>query len=109
MDTRALSMARSLRSSAKVGALVLLSVCGPAFAQQQGDGLVSVPFSSLSASAQQEILALQNGLNRVTPVSPPVFPVETRVARDVHADIPTRPLALNTGRVRINWAVGMYR
>jgi hypothetical protein len=109
MDTRALSMARSLRSSATVSVLVLFSVCGSAFAQQQGDGLVTVPFSSLSASAQQEIIALQGGLNRAAPVSTPLFPLEAPAARDQITPLPSRTVMLDGRRVRINWAVGMYR
>jgi hypothetical protein len=109
MDTRALSMARSLRSSAKVGALVLLAVCSPAVAQQQGDGFVSVPFSSLSSAAQQEVLALQRGLNRTAPSIPRHLPLETPVARNEISPDQRLPLLSNDGRVRINWAIGMYR
>jgi hypothetical protein len=109
MDTRALSMARGLRSSAKVGALVLLAVCSPAFAQQQGDGFVSVPFSSLSAAAQEEVLSLEGGLSRAAPGNAPLFPLETPVARNDAAPTQLLPLLRDGRRVRINWAIGMYR
>ena len=109
MDTRALSMARSLRSSAKVGALVLFAAGGPSFAQQQGDGFVSVPFSSLSAAAQQEVLALRGGLSRTGQSGTPHFPLETPVTRNEVLPAQALPILRNDGRVRINWAVGMYR
>ena len=109
MDTRALSMARSLRLSASVGALVLFSVCGSAFAQQQGEGQLTVPFSSLSASAQQEILALQNRLNRGAPAAPVLLPVEEPVARNVVLPLPTQQVSQDGRKARFNWAIGVYR
>lgn len=109
MDTRALSMARSLRLSAGVGALVLFSVCGSAFAQQQGEGQLTIPFSSLSASAQQEILALQNRLNRSEPAAPVLLPVQEPASRNVAVPLPTQPLSLDGRKARFNWAIGVYR
>lgn len=109
MDTRVLSMARSLRLSASVGALVLFSIGGAAFAQQQGDAPLSVPFSALSASAQQEILMLQNRLNRTGTTDPLVIPVDEPVARSVSAPLPVQSLSHDDRRARANWTIGVYR
>jgi hypothetical protein len=109
MDTRAFSMARSLRSLASVGALVFFSVSGTAFAQQQGDDLVLVPFSSLSYAAQQEILALR-GVQPVVPAAEPLpLPLEETVARDSISPFDTQTVMVDGRRVRINWAIGVYR
>jgi hypothetical protein len=109
MDTRALSMARSLRFSASVCALVVSTVCGPALAQQQGDGQVTVPFSSLSVGAQQEILALQNSLNSGPASGPAFFPLQEPVARAAALPLQPQTVMLDGRRVRLNWAIGVYR
>jgi hypothetical protein len=108
MDTRAFSMARSLRSYAGAGVLVLCSICAPALAQQDDD-LVTIPFSSLSAAAQAEILALQ-GIQAPGAASQPLlFPVDEPVTQGVNTPVQSQTVMLNGRRVRINWAIGMYR
>jgi hypothetical protein len=109
MDTRAFSMARSLRLSAGVGALVLSVTCGSAIAQNRGDDQISIPFSSLSVSAQQEILALQRIQNRESDVIAPAFPVDQPVARQSVVPVPSQTVMLDGRKLRINWAIGMYR
>jgi hypothetical protein len=100
-------MARSLRLSAGVGALVVLSAFGPATAQQRGDEPLLIPFSSLSASAQAEILALQPDLNRGPLPSP--LPLDFPVTQGVSSPINVETVMVDGRRVRINWAIGMYR
>jgi hypothetical protein len=109
MDTRAFSMARSLRRYAGAGALVLCSICGPALAQQQDDDLVTIPFSALSAAAQAEILALQGVPPVVVATNPLDFPFDMPVAQGVSDPVQTQTVMVDGRRVRINWAVGMYR
>ncbi len=109
MDTRAFSMARSLRYSASVGALVFVSLCGPAFAQNRGDDQITVPFSSLSASAQQEIIALQRGVNRETAADPLLFPLDAPAVRRSPLPLQAEAVMLDGRKARINWAIGVYR
>ena len=109
MDTRAFSMARNLRSYAGAGALVLLSVCGPGFAQPQDDELVLVPFSSLSSAAQQEILALKQAQNPVSVADPIGLSVNEPVTQQSAAPADGQFMMVDGRRVRINWAIGVYR
>lgn len=109
MDTRAFSMARSLRKSASAGALVLVSLFGPAFAQNRGDDRIMVPFSALSASAQQEIVALQRNVNRETAPDPLLFPLDAPVTRQTPLHLQAETAMLDGRKARINWAIGVYR
>jgi hypothetical protein len=102
-------MARSLRSCAGAGVLVLCSICAPASAQQRDGDQVTVPFSSLSASAQAEILALQGFDSRSSAANPLIFPVDEPATQSVRAPLSTETVMLDGRKVRINWAIGMYR
>lgn len=109
MDTRAFSMARSLRISASAVALVVSMVAGPAFAQNRGDDQVVVPFSSLSASAQQEIIALRRASSSDSVRAPLLLPADQPVARNQNAPFQSAPVMLDDRRLRIGWAIGVYR
>jgi hypothetical protein len=109
MDTRAFSMARNLRFSASVSAFVIIAACGPVFAQNRGDDQITVPFSSLSAAAQQEIISLQRGLNRETASDPLLFPLDAPVARRAPVPLQAETVMLDGRKVRVNWAIGVYR
>ncbi|MGL4322078.1 MAG: hypothetical protein ACRCS3_14560 [Paracoccaceae bacterium] len=109
MDTRAFSMARSLRNSAGALALALGAVTGPAFALDGDDSQITVPFSSLSYSAQQEIAALQREMIHSGAPNQGLFPIDEPVARDLAPGFDVEPVMLDGRRVRINWAVGVYR
>jgi hypothetical protein len=102
-------MARSLRISASAVALVLSMVSGPAIAQNLGDEQISVPFSSLSAAAQQEIIALQRQLNHESAPAPVFQPLERPVSRTVATPVHSAPALLDDRRARVNWAIGVYR
>ncbi len=109
MDTRAFSMARSLRSYAGAGVLVLCSICAPALAQQQDDDLVTIPFSALSASAQSEILALRGVRTESTAADPLLFPFDQTVSQGLSNPVQSETVMVDGRRLRINWAIGMYR
>lgn len=108
MDTRAFSMARVMRFTATVGALVIGTAFGPSFAQQHGEDQLLIPFSSLSASAQAEILALQRDIARASAPAAPL-PQELPVARQQTSPVGIDSALANDRRVRTNWAIGMYR
>jgi hypothetical protein len=109
MDTRAFSMARSLRISAGAVALALCTVTGPAFALDGDDSQIVIPFSSLSVSAQQEIAALQLQTNRIGTPDAVLFPLNEPVSRDLAPLSGVEPVMLDGRKVRINWAIGVYR
>jgi hypothetical protein len=102
-------MARSLRISAGAVALALCTVAGPAFALDGDDSQIAIPFSSLSASAQQEIAALQLQLNRNSAPDTMLFPLDEPASRDLAPLSDVQPVMLDGRRVRINWAIGVYR
>jgi hypothetical protein len=109
MDTRAFSMARTLRISAGALALAIGVVTGPAFALDGDDSQIAVPLSSLSVSAQQEIAALQLQMHRNGVAAPGVFPLNEPASRDLAPALGAEPVMLDGRKVRINWAVGVYR
>jgi hypothetical protein len=109
MDTRAFSMARSLRYSASVGALVLLATSVPAISQNLGEDQITIPFSSLSVSAQREIISLQRSADRTSAPDPLLFPLDAPVSRSVTSPLQAETVMLDGRKVRVNWAIGVYR
>jgi hypothetical protein len=109
MDTRAFSMARSLRNSAGALALAFVAVTGPAYALDGDDSQISIPFSSLSPAAQQEIAALQLQIHRNGAPNTAIVPLAEPVSRNRQPALGVEPVMLDGRRVRINWAVGVYR
>ncbi|MGL5010059.1 MAG: hypothetical protein ACRC6I_09260 [Paracoccaceae bacterium] len=102
-------MARSLRFHASAIALALVTVTSASHAQDGAEGQLSIPFSALSASAQQEILLLQQRMGQSTSTSSVAIPVAEPVARDVAVQPNLAPILADDRKVRIGWAVGVYR
>lgn len=109
MDTRAFSMARSLRISASAVALVLCAVTGPSHAQDRVEGQRAIPFTSLSVSAQQEILLQQRGLRESGGSASDSIAVAEPVARDFGLQPNAAPIFADDRKLRIGWAIGVYR
>ncbi len=109
MDTRAFSMARNLRTHAGAAALALVTVCGPSLANDGAERQLSIPFSALSASAQQEILLLQQGLRDSTVAAPVTMSTVDPGLVDFGSVGEASPVFSDDRRPRISWAIGVYR